>query len=83
MMDPLYLYLSSLSPIYVINDRNQIKLIEVKSFRIYFLKGQRGQISISTSLSADKECKNDNIFFHLAKCGENMTKSYHASFPIF
>ena len=34
-------------------------------------------------LSADKDYNNENIYFYMAECGENMTKSYHASFHIF
>ena len=34
-------------------------------------------------LSADKDYNNENIYFYISECNENMTKSYHTSFPTF
>ena len=30
-------------------------------------------------LGVDKDYKNENIYFYMAECGENITKSYHVS----
>ena len=34
-------------------------------------------------LTSNKDCNNDNIHSYIAKCGENMNKSYHESFRTF
>ena len=34
-------------------------------------------------LSFDKDFKNENIYFYMVECDENMTKSYHVSFLTF
>ena len=34
-------------------------------------------------LSVDKGYMNENIYFYMAECDENMTESYHASFLYF
>ena len=34
-------------------------------------------------LSVDKDCKNVNLYFYMAKCDENITNLYHVSFLIF
>ena len=34
-------------------------------------------------LSADKDCNNENIYFYMTECGENMNNFYHASFRAF
>ena len=31
-------------------------------------------------LSVDKDYRNDNIYFYMVECDENMFKSYHESF---
>ena len=36
-----------------------------------------------TYLNADEDCNNENICFYMAKCNDNMTKSYHALLPTF
>ena len=34
-------------------------------------------------LSVDKDYRNENIYFYMAECDENMTKSYYSSFLTF
>ena len=34
-------------------------------------------------LSINKDYNNENIYIYVAECGENMTKSYYASFIKF
>ena len=34
-------------------------------------------------LGFDKDYESKNIYLYMAECGENMTKSYHASFLTF
>ena len=49
--------------------------------------GDNSKISITfmhhlSCLSVDKDYNNENIYFYMAKSGENMTKFYHVSFII-